>query len=380
MTVAARVGMIGAGQLARMSLAPATALGIELHLLAEADSDSAAQVAGRVTIGDHRRPDDLRAFAKGVDVVTFDHELVAPGHLDALAGEGHVLRPAPASKRFAQDKLHQRERLGALGLPIPAFTTVTEVPDVECFAEANGWPVVVKATSGGYDGRGVWVLESRADVVASWPQLAAAGALLVEAFVPIERELAVLVARRPGGQAVAYPVTETVQSHGICRELLAPAPVAGACATEATALGLRIAEIVDVAGVLAVELFETAGGLIVNELACRPHNSGHWTIEGAATSQFANHLRAVLDWPLGSTAPMAEAAATVNLLGPSDGSDPLDRLPAALAVEGVSVHLYGKAARPGRKLGHVTALGNDLADARARARCAAGLLTGEETT
>jgi len=378
--VAARVGMVGAGQLARMSLAPATALGIELHLLAEADSDSAAQVARRVTIGDHRRLDDLLAFAKAVDVVTFDHELVAPEHLEVLTGEGHVLRPAPASKRFAQDKRHQRERLNALGLPVPAFATVTVAAEVEQFAEVNGWPVVVKATRGGYDGRGVWVMDSPAEVVARRQELAAAGELLVEAFVAIERELAVLVARRPGGQAVAYPVTETVQADGICRELLVPARVPDDRAAEAAALGPRIAELVDVAGILAVELFDTADGLLVNELACRPHNSGHWTIEGAATSQFANHLRAVLDWPLGSTAPMAEAAATVNLLGPSDGSDPLDRLPAALAVEGVSVHLYGKAARPGRKLGHVTALGNDRADARARARCAAGLLTGEETT
>ena len=372
--------MVGAGQLARMTLAPATALGIELHLLAETDSDSAAQVARSVTIGDHRRFDDLLAFAKAVDVVTFDHELVAPEHLEVLAGEGHVLRPAPASKRFAQDKRHQRERLNALGLPVPAFATVTVAAEVEQFAEVNGWPVVVKATRGGYDGRGVWVMDSPAEVMARWQELAAAGELLVEAFVAIERELAVLVARRPGGQAVAYPVTETVQADGICRELLVPARVPDDRAAEAAALGPRIAELVDVAGILAVELFDTADGLLVNELACRPHNSGHWTIEGAATSQFANHLRAVLDWPLGSTASMAEAAATINLLGPSDGSDPLDRLPAALAVEGVSVHLYGKAARPGRKLGHVTALGNDLADARARARCAAGLLTGEETT
>jgi len=200
------------------------------------------------------------------------------------------------------------------------------------------------------------------------------------AFVAIERELAVLVARRPGGQAVAYPITETVQAEGICRELLVPAPVTDGRAAEATALGLRIAEIVDVAGVMAVELFDTAGGLVVNELACRPHNSGHWTIEGAATSQFANHLRAVLDWPLGSTALIAEAAVTVNVLGSRDGADPSDRLPAALTVEGVSVHLYGKAARPGRKLGHVTALGSDLTDTRARARHAAALLSGEATT
>ncbi|CAN5781302.1 5-(carboxyamino)imidazole ribonucleotide synthase [soil metagenome] len=379
-SVAARVGMVGAGQLARMSLAPATALGIDLHLLAEADSDSAAQIARRVTIGDHRRPDDLLAFAKGVDVVTFDHELVAPEHLEALAAEGHVLRPAPASKRFAQDKRHQRERIGALGLPLPAFATVAAATEVEHFAEANGWPVVVKAARGGYDGRGVWVMDSSAEVAARWPECTAAGALLVEAFVTIERELAVLVARRPGGQAAVYLITETVQADGICHELLVPARVTPGRAAEATELGLRIAEIVDVAGVMAVELFETTDGLVINELACRPHNSGHWTIEGAATSQFANHLRAVLDWPLGSTALMADAAVTVNVLGPPNGVDPRDRLPAALALDGVSVHLYGKAARPGRKLGHVTVLGDDLADALSRARHAAALLTGEATS
>jgi 5-(carboxyamino)imidazole ribonucleotide synthase len=373
MTDRPRVGVVGAGQLARMAQQAAIPLEIDLHVLAEAGDDSAAKVIPATTVGDYRRVEDLRAFAETCDVLTFDHELPEPAHLDALAAEGFTLRPGPAAKRFAQDKAHQRRVLGSRGFPVPPHAHVTTVDEVAAFADAHGWPVVLKAPRGGYDGRGVFFVADEAEAAAA----VARGPMVAEAHVDLARELAVLVARRPGGEAVAWPVVETVQVAGILRELLVPAPVDANRTEEARQLGLRIAESIDVVGVVAIELFDTGSELLVNELACRPHNSGHWTIEGAATSQFANHLRAVLDWPLGATAPLADAVVTVNVLGRADGFDPGAGITEALAVPGVGVHLYGKAARPGRKLGHVTALGDDAHETRQRARRAAAAL-GEE--
>ena len=365
------VGIVGAGQLARMAQQAAIALGIDLRVLADSPSDSAAQVIPGVFGGDYRVLDDLRRLAKAADVVTFDHELADPDHLAALAGEGVILRPGPGTKVFAQDKLHQRRELSARGFRVPAFAEVRELTDVEAFADEHGWPVVLKAPRGGYDGRGVFVVD---DAPAAGAALSDASPLLAEALVPLVREVAVLVARRPSGHAVAWPVIETVQVEGILRELVVPAPLDTTRADQARAIGLRIAEAIDLSGVMAVELFDTGDQFLVNELACRPHNSGHWTIEGAVTSQFANHLRAVLDWPLGDTAALAPAVVTVNVLGRGDGFDPAGGLQAALAVPGVGIHLYGKEPRPGRKLGHVTALGDDAADVRERAGAAAAAL------
>ena len=275
---------------------------------------------------------------------------------------------------LAQNKLRQREELGALGLPVPAFRLLRGPADLLSFADQQGWPVVVKAIRGGYDGRGVWVVNTPAEGVDLLDRLGAQQELLVETWVPIERELAILVVRRPAGQTVVYPLVETVQVAGICREVLAPAPVAPELAAQAKELALRVASASGVVGVLAVELFETAGRLVINELAARPHNSGHYSIEGCISSQFENHLRAVLDWPLGETRLRAPAVATVNLLG---GPTPVDlgrQLPRALAVPGAHVHLYGKGHRPGRKLGHVTVLGADRGQALSLARRAAELL------
>ena len=373
------VGIVGAGQLARMAQQAAIPLGIDLRVLADSPEDSAAQVIPSVVIGDYRTLDDLSRLAKSADVTTFDHELPDPEHLAALEQEGALLRPAPRTKAFAQDKLHQRRELGARGFPLPAWDTVSTAAEVVAFAEAHGWPVVLKAPRGGYDGRGVFFVADEGEAAAA---VAERAPLLAEAMVPLAREVAVLVARRPSGQAVAWPLIETVQVDGILRELVVPAGVDAQRAEEARRLGLRIAEAIDLAGVLAVELFDTGEQFLVNELACRPHNSGHWTIEGATTSQFANHLRAVLDWPLGDTAALAPAVVTVNVLGRADGFDPADGLDAALAVPGAAVHLYGKAPRPGRKLGHVTVLGDDADEVRGRARAAAAALgepLGEET-
>jgi len=365
------VGIVGAGQLARMAHQAAIGLGVDLRVLAETPTDSAAKVMPGVHLGDYRDADDLRRFAKAVDVVTFDHELPDPAHLATLAEEGHVLRPAPATKRFAQDKAHQRRELSRRGFATPAFADVADIADVEAFAGDHGWPVVLKAPRGGYDGRGVWVVANTAEAA---DVIDRTGVLLAEALVPLVREVAVLVARNPSGHAVAWPLIETVQVSGILRELVVPAPLAPDRSDQARSMGLRIAEAIDLAGVMAVELFDTGDELLINELACRPHNSGHWTIEGAVTSQFANHLRAVLDWPLGETAALAPAVVTVNVLGRADGTAPEEGLTRALAVPGAGVHLYGKTARPGRKLGHVTVVGDDVDDVRDRARAAAAAL------
>ncbi len=361
------LGMVGAGQLARMTHQAAISLGLSLRVLAASDGDSAALVAAEVEFGDHRSLPDLVGFAERCDVVTFDHEHVPPEHVRALVDKGCTVRPGPDALRYAQDKLAMRARLAELRLPQPAWRSVTSYDDVARFAAETGWPVVVKAVRGGYDGKGVWFL-------AAGDRLPPVECI-VEERVRLRRELAVLVARRPSGEVRAWPVVETVQRSGICVETVAPATDAPA---DAVVLAETIAVELDVTGVLAVELFERDdGGLAVNELAMRPHNSGHWTIEGARTSQFEQHVRAVLDWPLGDAAPTATYAVTANLLG---GADPnlAGRLSAALDADpALRVHVYGKEPRPGRKLGHVTALGDDLVTVRSRARAGAAVLTGE---
>lgn len=368
------VGIVGAGQLARMMYQAAIPMGIRVRVLAERPDEAAALVAADVHLGSPRSVANLTAFAGLCDVVTFDHELV-----DAVALErtGRPVWPGAATVAVAQDKIKQRAIFAGHGFPVPPHRPVSSLEDVTAFGAEHGWPVVLKAAQGGYDGRGVWVLASEAAARREAPPiLAQAGPVLAEAWVPIERELAVLVARRPSGQMVTYPVVETVQRDGICHQLRVPAPV-GPDLTEAAArLAAGVAEAVAVVGIMALELFVVGGELIVNEIAVRPHNSGHFSIEGAVTSQFEQHLRAVLDWPLGDTALTAPVVTTVNLLGADDGRDPRELLAGALAIPGVHVHLYGKSARPGRKLGHVTTLGTDAAESEERVWRAAEILTG----
>ncbi len=366
------VGMVGAGQLARMTCQAAIALGIGFRVLAGAADESAAQVCAGTELGDYRSLDDLLAFGGGCDVVTFDHEHVPGPHLIALERAGLKVRPGPGALRYAQDKRAMRERMAGLGIACPRSAAVAGLDDVLDFADRSGWPVVLKAVTGGYDGKGVWVCnnpDEAAVVVAHGLDL------LAEEHVAFERELAVLVARSPSGQGAVYPVVQTIQRDGICREVLAPAPgLAENTALAAQQLGLTIAAGTGVTGMLAVELFETPAGLLVNELAMRPHNSGHWTIEGARTSQFEQHLRAVLDLPLGAPAATAPYAVMANVLG-GDDPDLHGRLVHVMAADpGVKVHLYGKAVRPGRKIGHVTVLGDDVAEVRDRARRAASYL------
>jgi 5-(carboxyamino)imidazole ribonucleotide synthase len=371
-TAAPVVGMIGGGQLARMTSAAATGLGISFRVLAAAPGESAAQVVAGTVLGDYNDAADLLAFARTCDVVTFDHEQVPGPLIEAMEQAGTAVRPGSAALRFAQDKLAMRHRMSQLGLACPRFAVVTSLADVTAFAATTGWPVVLKAISGGYDGKGVWVCrtpDEAADV------LAHGIALMAEEHVAFERELAILVARAPSGQGCAYPVVESIQRDGICREVIAPAPgLDPETALAAERLGLRVARHLGVIGLLAVELFQTAGGLLVNEVAMRPHNTGHWTIDGAVTSQFEQHLRATLNLPLGATTPLAPWSVMVNILGGED-PDLHDRLIHVWAADpAVKIQLYGKQVRPGRKVGHVTALGTDLADVRARARRAASYL------
>ncbi|MDQ2587139.1 5-(carboxyamino)imidazole ribonucleotide synthase [Saccharothrix yanglingensis] len=376
------VGMIGGGQLARMTHQAAIPLGQSLRVLAESDSDPAALVARDVELGGHTDLDALRAFAKSCDVVTFDHEHVPQEHLRALVADGVKVSPGPDALVHAQDKLVMRVKLAGLGLPVPPFAEVADTGDVLRFGAEHGWPCVLKAVRGGYDGRGVWMLNTPQSAQRVVPELLDAGTpLMVERCVPMRRELAALVARSPFGQGAAWPLVQTVQREGICVEVLAPAPAAGgeeAPGEEAQELALRIAHELGVVGLLAVELFDTADGLVVNELAMRPHNSGHWTIEGARTSQFEQHLRAVLDYPLGATDLVAPAVVMANVLGAADASDmgPDERLHHLFArFPDAHVHLYGKAERPGRKIGHVTLLGERMEEVRERARLAAHWLS-----
>jgi 5-(carboxyamino)imidazole ribonucleotide synthase len=399
------VGIIGGGQLARMCQPPAVGLSITLSVLAESAQASAALVIPSAPVGQHADVEAVRAFARHCDVVTFDHEHVPAEVLAALEADGVTLHPSPAALVFAQDKLAMRRRLTEMGVACPAWARVRDAQSLQAFGDRVGWPVVVKTPRGGYDGKGVRVVGSPADV-ADWladverdtataseggGQAAdglrtgglLADGLLAEQKVDFVRELALVVVRSPSGQAAAWPVVETVQEGGICTQVLAPAPdLDPRLASLATQVGLSIAGELGVTGVMAVELFEVRDpdtgdpAYLVNELAMRPHNSGHWSIDGAITSQFEQHLRAVLDLPLGDTSARAPWTVMGNVLG---GEHPqlYSTYRHLLARDpGLKIHLYGKGVRPGRKIGHVNVSGDDLDSLRARASHASDFIQG----
>ncbi|MGJ7908836.1 5-(carboxyamino)imidazole ribonucleotide synthase [Actinopolyspora sp. H202] len=377
------VGMVGAGQLARMTHQAAIGLGQSLKVLAASPDESAALVAPNIEIGSHTDLAALRTFAEGCDALTFDHEHVPNEHLRALAAEGVAVHPGPDALLHAQDKLVMRRKLRELELPVPPFAEVGSVTDVLEFGAAHGWPCVLKTARGGYDGKGVWVLDTPDGARRTTAELLDAGApLMVEQRVALRRELAVLVARSPFGQGGAWPVVETVQSGGICVRVLAPAPDASEELTQrAQDIALRIADELGMVGVLAVEMFETADGLVINELAMRPHNSGHFSIDGSRTSQFEQHLRAVLDYPLGTTELTAPAVAMGNILAaPTEPRMSVDERVHHLFARfpGAKLHLYGKTERPGRKVGHVNMLGERMDEVSERARLAAHWLAHAE--
>ncbi|WP_104127541.1 5-(carboxyamino)imidazole ribonucleotide synthase [Cryobacterium sp. Y57] len=373
--MALTVGVIGAGQLARMMIPAAVNLGIELKVFAEADGMSAALAA--VSVGDYRDLATVLAFAKTVDVITFDHEHVPQEILRELVREGITVHPGPDALLYAQDKLLMREKLAELGLPVPDWARIDDVAGLAEFLSNHGGRAVVKTARGGYDGKGVRVVSHEHDVD-DWFQALAedgnGGALLVEELVHFSRELAQVVARRPSGEIAVWPVVETVQRDGVCAEVIAPAPHSmGRLADVATDIAVAVAEGIGVTGVLAVELFQTTDErLLINELAMRPHNSGHWSIDGSTTSQFEQHLRAVLDLPLGATGARDPWTVMVNIFGGPVSGSLGDRYEAGLAQHPlVKMHNYGKASRPGRKVGHVTASGDDLDEVAYQARATA---------
>ncbi len=393
--------MVGGGQLARMTHEAGIPLGIKFKLLSDTPQDSAAQVVSEVVIGDYRDLDTLRSFARGCDVITFDHEHVPTEHLRALEADGIPVRPGPDALVHAQDKGVMRAKLDAIGVPCPRHRLVSDPADVARFAAeiggggaerldegrwpgdgSGGFPVVLKTVRGGYDGKGVWVVRSSKEAEEPFR---AGVPVLAEEKVDFVRELAANIVRSPHGQAVAYPVVESIQVDGVCDTVIAPAPdLDPELAGQAQELALRIGNELGVVGHLAVELFEavTAEGarrILVNELAMRPHNSGHWTQDGAITSQFANHVRAVLDLPLGDPRPRARWTVMANVLG-GDYPDMYYAYLHCMARDPqLKIHMYGKDVKPGRKVGHVNTYGDDLADVRERAAHAAGYLRGTIT-
>jgi 5-(carboxyamino)imidazole ribonucleotide synthase len=360
----------------------ASALGVRIRVLAGEHDEGAAEVTVDLRRGAPDDPEELRSLAATVDVMTIDHENVDIDTLEELESEGHLVRPSPATLRFA-DKAHQRRSFEAAGLPVPPFLVIGAAPSehelaaVADFAGRHG-SVVAKSSRGGYDGRGVWMLEPAE--LESFLARYSGAPLVLEPRLDLVAEVAVLVARRPSGETVTWPVFETVQVGGMCDEVLFPAPVSSELDARARAVARRIAEVTDLAGVMAVELFVVEGDdgaeLLVNEIAPRVHNSGHLTIEGSETSQFEQHLRAILDWPLGPTGMRTAAVAMTNVVG-GEAVDPRgEQGPALDAVPEAHIHLYGKASRPGRKVGHVTVLGEDRDRVRRRAGLAARRLAG----
>ncbi len=373
------VGMIGAGQLAQMSVAPAAALGVRFKVLANNAEEPSALVVAQTTFGSKDDPRTVLEFAQSCDVVTFDHELLTPEVMAALKDCGKPVYPSPQAVIYAQDKLAMRQALTDLGIPCPHWAQVDCVDDAKNFAAEVGYPFILKTSRGGYDGKGVWFVNSESEIAAVLEnELPTDSHWLAEEKVNFTRELAAQVARSPSDQCVAYPVVQTTQRDGICWEVISPAPeLDPSVAVTAQEIALRIARELDVVGMLAVELFDTGDGVLVNELAMRPHNSGHWSIEGATTSQFENHLRAVLDLPLGSPRATAPWSVMGNILG---GTVPnlYSAYRHVLARDPeLHVHLYGKVVKPGRKVGHVTAVGSDLTDLLNRVEHAVSYFTGE---
>ncbi|WP_426998623.1 5-(carboxyamino)imidazole ribonucleotide synthase [Pseudarthrobacter sp. N5] len=361
------IGVVGGGQLARMMAPAATALGFELRVLAEGEDVSAVSAVPTAPVGDYRDLDALLRFAEGLDVMTFDHEHVPTGHLRALQAAGVNVQPGPDALVNAQDKLVMRAAIDRLELPNPVWAPVADVAALVSFGDSTGWPVVLKMPRGGYDGKGVRMVDSAAEAAETSDWFDAMSPLLAEAKIAFSRELSALVARTPDGESRAWPVVHTIQVDGVCDEVIAPAqdiPVEVAAAAEDAAL--RIANELGVTGVMAVELFETPGvgaGFLINELAMRPHNTGHWTQDGSVTSQFEQHLRAVLNLPLGATDVLGPIVVMKNFLG-GDNQDLFSAYPTALASEpAAKIHCYGKEVRPGRKIGHVNLVGTSAADA-----------------
>ena len=361
------LGIIGAGQLAQMTLAPAAALGVPLEILAADSRDSAAQFFPS-TIGDYKNLEHLIEFAAKCDVLTFEHELVPNGHIRRLEELGHTVRPSSSALLHAQDKAHMRKSFASINLPQPRWKVVTAA------SEIDSYPVILKSISGGYDGRGVRMVTNQVEAQNALTQW---GSALAEELIAFDRELSIMIARSPHDQVATWVVTETIQREGICTETISPAPnLSDATAFSAQQIAMAIAQHIGLVGVMAVELFDVGGTLLINEIALRPHNSGHWSIEGATTSQFEQHIRAVLDLPLGSTALLAEWTVMGNVLGGEKSDLFRPYLHLFARDPELKVHNYGKEVRPGRKVGHVTVTGSNLEQLRERVQHAVDYMSG----
>ena len=371
-----RIGAIGGGQLARMMTPPAIHLGLDFKVLAEAEGSSAGLAVSMV--GDYNQIENLQAFADSVDVITFDHEHVPLDLLRVLEAAGVSVQPPSKALAFAQNKLHMRKRLSELNLPMPNWAEIKTPAELDEFISVNGGVAILKTPIGGYDGKGVRVVRSAADAAEWFSNINDfGGSLLAEEKVNFVGEVAQLSARTPSGQFKAWPLVETIQENGVCAVVIAPRPnTSTAMFDEAENIAKIVAEGLGVTGVLAVEMFVTAEGrLLINELAMRPHNSGHFSIEGSTTSQFEQHLRAVLDLPLGDTAPKAAWSVMINLLGVDSQNTFVGHFEKAMQLHRQSkLHTYGKGARAGRKMGHVTVVSDDLDFALAEAKAAAAVL------
>lgn len=369
-----RLAIVGGGQLARMTACAAAPFGCEVAVLERREDFPAQSLDTQALIGDWNDPAWLLKLAPLADVMTLENEFVSLDALQAVERAGFKLRPGTHSLGLVQDKLLQKNTFAAAGLALPAFRAVDSPAAVAAAGQALGWPLVLKARRNGYDGKGNATVNGPVDINAAWARLdGGTRALYVEAFCPFVKELAAIVVRAEGGETVHYPVVETLNRDHICHVVTAPAEVAPAIAAAAAAMAARAVAAIAGVGAFGIEMFLLAdGALLLNEIAPRVHNTGHYTIEGCVCSQFENHVRAVLGWPLGSPALVAPAAAMVNLLGAGPGPGTPRGLTDALAIPGAHVHVYGKTrSERGRKMGHVTALGPTPAAALAVARRAA---------
>ena len=369
-----RLGVVGGGQLAKMTALAALQLGCEVVVLERNNYSPAAQLATHSLVGNWDDPEALMKLATQVDVVSIENEFLDPDALEVIESAGRRLYPSTATLRRVQDKLVQKQTLAQAGLAVPRFAAVNDRHELLAFADDSGWPIVLKTRRNGYDGKGNFTVGAAQQIDVAWNSLGGdRHALYVEEFCPFASELATIITRGADGSVAAYPVVETVQLQHICHLVKAPAPVTRAIAGKAALLAMQAIEAIEGVGSFGVEMFLTHdGNVLINELAPRVHNSGHYTIEACICSQFENHVRAVLGWPLGSTAMIAPAAVMVNLLGANRGPGAPRGMTRALGIPGAHVHVYGKAmSGVARKMGHVTALGTHLAEAEAIARRAA---------
>ncbi len=374
------IGIIGGGQLAQMLYQSAISLGIEAHVFVSASDEAAPKYFHDITKASSEiwTPSELYHFAEKCDAVTFDHELVSPNIVRELEKRGCLMLPTASTLELSANKANQRERLSQLGCNLPPYQICNTQSEVVSFARRNGWPIVVKPSTGGYDGRGVFIVDSELDLTPLFNGLSAHLPFVVERHLALDSEGAVLAVRSRNGECTTYPMVKTVQIDGMCREVISPGGFPAEMAAEARRIAESIAKELEVVGILAVEFFIVEDKLLVNELAPRPHNTGHITIEANVTSQFENHLRAVTGLPLGSTQLRVPAAAMVNLISNSNSQNVIPFLPQALTIKDASLHLYSKSARKNRKIGHITVTAESVGEALGRARQAIDLLSGLE--